>query len=297
MSASSAPPTRISTSSSPRAASARISIYRLNEVKLNIPPLRERDGDVLLLASYFLKKFNEQYGRSLKGFATESLAAMRRHPWRGNVRELENRVKRAVVMSEGPLVTAADLDLASSGGRGALARPAERPQPRRARGAAARADAERRQSFDRREAPGHQPADALQPGQGARARDRVLSAAECRAPHDEGTKHAATFRRTPHRARRRPRRRRAARAHRASRAATDDAHAGIAAAQKLINQGDLRGAEIELRNAVRANSSDPTVHVELAQVYLELGNLPAAEAEARTARRGWRATKTRWRRS
>ncbi len=86
--------------------------YRLNEIKLNIPPLRDRDGDTLLLASYFLKKYNDQYGRNLKGFAIQSLAALRQHPWRGNVRELENRVKRAVVMSEGPLVTAADLDIA-----------------------------------------------------------------------------------------------------------------------------------------------------------------------------------------
>jgi two-component system NtrC family response regulator len=87
--------------------------YRLNEVRLSIPPLRERSGDVPLLASYFLKKFNEHYGRNCKGFATEALAAMSRHPWRGNVRELENRVKRAVVMAEGATVTAADMDLAA----------------------------------------------------------------------------------------------------------------------------------------------------------------------------------------
>ncbi|HUK59544.1 MAG TPA: PEP-CTERM-box response regulator transcription factor [Stellaceae bacterium] len=88
--------------------------YRLNEVRLNIPPLRERSGDVPLLASYFLKKFNEQYGRNCKGFATDALSAMSRHPWRGNVRELENRVKRAVVMAEGSTVTAADMDLATA---------------------------------------------------------------------------------------------------------------------------------------------------------------------------------------
>ncbi len=87
--------------------------YRLNEVRLNIPPLRERSGDVPLLASYFLKKFNEQYARNVKGFATDALSAMSRHPWRGNVRELENRVKRAVVMAEGAAVTAADMDLAA----------------------------------------------------------------------------------------------------------------------------------------------------------------------------------------
>jgi two-component system NtrC family response regulator len=86
--------------------------YRLNEVKLNIPPLRERDGDVLLLSSYFLKRFNEQFKRNVKGFASDALDALRRHPWRGNVRELENRVKRAVVMADGPVITPADLDLA-----------------------------------------------------------------------------------------------------------------------------------------------------------------------------------------
>jgi two-component system NtrC family response regulator len=85
--------------------------YRLNELKLSIPPLRERDGDVLLLASHFVRRFNEQYGRNIKGFTSESLAAMRRHAWRGNVRELENRVKRAVVMSEGTHISATDLDL------------------------------------------------------------------------------------------------------------------------------------------------------------------------------------------
>jgi two-component system, NtrC family, response regulator len=87
--------------------------YRLNEVKLEIPPLRERDGDVLLLSYYFLKKFNEQFKRNVKGFTSDSLGAMKRHPWRGNVRELENRIKRAVVMAEGPVIVAADLDLAS----------------------------------------------------------------------------------------------------------------------------------------------------------------------------------------
>ena len=87
--------------------------YRLNEVKLAIPPLRARDDDVLLLASYFLKRYNEQYKRHVNGFTNESLSAMTCHTWRGNVRELENRVKRAVVMAEGPLATPADLDLAA----------------------------------------------------------------------------------------------------------------------------------------------------------------------------------------
>ena len=86
--------------------------YRLNEVRLVIPPLREREGDAILLATYFLKKFNAQFSRKLKGFGSDALAAIATHPWRGNVRELENRIKRAVVMADGVTISAADLELA-----------------------------------------------------------------------------------------------------------------------------------------------------------------------------------------
>ena len=85
--------------------------YRINEIALHIPPLRDRHGDAVVLASFFLKRYGAQFSRAFKGFAPDALAAMRQHPWRGNVRELENRVKRAAVMSEGPLVSARDLDL------------------------------------------------------------------------------------------------------------------------------------------------------------------------------------------
>jgi two-component system NtrC family response regulator len=88
--------------------------YRLNEVRMVIPPLREREGDPILLATYFLKKFNGQFGRKLKGFGSDALAAIATHPWRGNVRELENRVKRGVVMADGSAISAADLELAAA---------------------------------------------------------------------------------------------------------------------------------------------------------------------------------------
>ena len=88
--------------------------YRLNEVPMVVPPLRERDGDAILLATYFLKKFNGQFNRKLKGFGSDALAAIATHPWRGNVRELENRVKRAVVMADGAAISAADLELAAA---------------------------------------------------------------------------------------------------------------------------------------------------------------------------------------
>jgi len=85
--------------------------YRLNEVVIRIPPLRERGEDSVLLASFFLKRFNGQFDRKLRGFTAEAIAAIAANPWRGNVRELENRVKRAVVMADGAQITAADLEL------------------------------------------------------------------------------------------------------------------------------------------------------------------------------------------
>ena len=77
--------------------------YRLNEVTVQVPPLRERASDAVVLASFFLTRFAAEYGRPARGFSATALAALRDHPWPGNVRELENRVKRAVVMTDGPL--------------------------------------------------------------------------------------------------------------------------------------------------------------------------------------------------
>jgi two-component system NtrC family response regulator len=87
--------------------------YRLNEVIIRIPPLRDRGEDSVLLASFFLKRFNSQFDRRLKGFTVDAVAAIAASPWRGNVRELENRVKRAVVMADGGQITPADLELAA----------------------------------------------------------------------------------------------------------------------------------------------------------------------------------------
>lgn len=86
--------------------------YRLNEVRLDVPPLRHREGDALLLANYFLGQFNSNYKRAVRGFAPDAITAITAHPWPGNVRELENRLKRSVIMCEGKLISAGDLDLA-----------------------------------------------------------------------------------------------------------------------------------------------------------------------------------------
>jgi two-component system NtrC family response regulator len=88
--------------------------YRLNEVAVRVPPLRERLGDPVFLASFFLRRFAAEYARPVRGFAPTALTAIKDYPWPGNVRELENRVKRAVVMAEEPLLSATDLGLSAS---------------------------------------------------------------------------------------------------------------------------------------------------------------------------------------
>jgi len=86
-------------------------LYRLNSVTVRIPPLRDRGGDVTLLARWFLARHAREFGRRLRGFDATATTAVAAHRWPGNVRELENRVRRAALMSDGPLVTAADLEL------------------------------------------------------------------------------------------------------------------------------------------------------------------------------------------
>jgi two-component system NtrC family response regulator len=86
--------------------------YRMNAVTIRIPPLRDRGGDALLLANYFLSRFNREFGRNIRGLTEAAAAALSAHAWPGNVRELENRLKRAVVMTERRMLDAADLELA-----------------------------------------------------------------------------------------------------------------------------------------------------------------------------------------
>lgn len=85
--------------------------YRISEIAIQIPPLRERGGDILLLARMFLEIFNREQGRNLRGFSKDALVAMEAYSWPGNVRELKNRVKRAAIMAEGKQIMAKDLEL------------------------------------------------------------------------------------------------------------------------------------------------------------------------------------------
>jgi two-component system NtrC family response regulator len=89
--------------------------YRINDVRIDLPALRDRETDAILLAQYFLNKFNKIFSKHAAGFAEDALDAIGRHAWPGNVREMENRVKRAVIMAENKRITAKDLDLEASG--------------------------------------------------------------------------------------------------------------------------------------------------------------------------------------
>ncbi len=89
--------------------------YRLSEVTIRVPPLRERQGDSLLVAQFALQQISERFGKPTRGFAPDAIRAIQAHRWPGNVRELENRIKGAVIMAEGAVVTASDLGLEDPG--------------------------------------------------------------------------------------------------------------------------------------------------------------------------------------
>ncbi|MEK6771664.1 MAG: sigma-54 dependent transcriptional regulator [Pseudomonadota bacterium] len=85
--------------------------YRLHVLNLQVPPLRDRTGDVELLARFFFDKFSKDHRPQVKGFGLRAVQAMNEHAWPGNVRELINRVRRAMVMSEKRMISAEDLGL------------------------------------------------------------------------------------------------------------------------------------------------------------------------------------------
>ena len=85
--------------------------YRISEVTVRIPALRERQGDSVLLAQWLLRQMAERFGKPVRAFAPDALRAVQAYEWPGNVRELENRIKGAVIMAEGSVVTCTDLNL------------------------------------------------------------------------------------------------------------------------------------------------------------------------------------------
>src|SRR2546429_466932 len=89
--------------------------YRISEVTIRVPPLRDRQGDSLLLAQFILQQLSERFGKPTRGLAPDAIRAIQAYRWPGNVRELENRIKGAVIMAEGAVVTAGDLGLGDPG--------------------------------------------------------------------------------------------------------------------------------------------------------------------------------------
>jgi two-component system NtrC family response regulator len=91
--------------------------YRLGVVSISLPPLREREGDILFLAKCFLEKYSRENNKKGLSFTPQAIQALESHSWEGNIRELENRVKRAVVMTEKKQISPPDLEI-SQGHRG-----------------------------------------------------------------------------------------------------------------------------------------------------------------------------------
>ena len=90
--------------------------YRVSEVTVQIPPLRDRDGDQVLLARLLLDRFAKEFGHKIRGFTEDALQAIQNYEWPGNVREMENRIKGAVVTADQPVVNAEDLGLGDFSG-------------------------------------------------------------------------------------------------------------------------------------------------------------------------------------
>ncbi len=85
--------------------------YRLNVVNIWLPPLRDRGDDVLIIAKVLLSKYADELASAVKGFSPSALAAIKKYSWPGNIRQLENRIKKALVLCENTLLSAEDLDL------------------------------------------------------------------------------------------------------------------------------------------------------------------------------------------
>jgi two-component system NtrC family response regulator len=83
--------------------------YRLGVVLIKVPALRERKGDIVVLATYFLKRYGDVYNKRVRGFNAAALEIMESYPWPGNIRELENKIQRAALLSEGPMIEPHDL--------------------------------------------------------------------------------------------------------------------------------------------------------------------------------------------
>ena len=102
--------------------------FRLNVIPVFVPPLRDRQEDIPMLADHFMAEFAREYGRRIKGFEPAAVAALREYPWPGNVRELRNVIERLMIMVPGERISAADLS--SLDPAGGLSHPVVQPPAR-----------------------------------------------------------------------------------------------------------------------------------------------------------------------
>ncbi|HEX9135482.1 MAG TPA: PEP-CTERM-box response regulator transcription factor, partial [Nitrospirota bacterium] len=112
--------------------------YRLGVVLIKVPPLRDRKGDLVVLATYFLKRYCDLYNKRIRGFNPTALESMEMYAWPGNIRELENKVQRAIILSEGPFIGPHDLGFDSQ----PISRKNEHPEIRTLREAKERVEKE-----------------------------------------------------------------------------------------------------------------------------------------------------------
>lgn len=89
-------------------------LYRINTIEVEIPPLRERVEDVPLLANHFLKQYNQKYGKSISKISDAALSRMSKHPWPGNIRELQHALERAIILSNSNVLQPEDFNLSVS---------------------------------------------------------------------------------------------------------------------------------------------------------------------------------------
>lgn len=91
--------------------------YRISEITLVIPPLRQRGHDIIVIAKSLLSKFNQEFNTQVQGFSEGAMQAMLQHPWPGNIRELQNKLKSAVILADSKYITEEDLGLAAKQAR------------------------------------------------------------------------------------------------------------------------------------------------------------------------------------
>ncbi len=103
--------------------------FRLNVIRIVIPPLRVRTDDILPLAAFFIQHFNRKFKRHIEGVSPEAAKALLAHPWPGNVRELRNAIERAMILEDSPLLTRSSLPQAVTEPAQTLASPAPGSAP------------------------------------------------------------------------------------------------------------------------------------------------------------------------